>query len=202
MASVTHGSAGGSETLVATPSTTTIATKGITAGNSIALSSTSSAVTIDYDPPQNPVCIVYNSSDISVPNTAQVSVTFDTESLDPTGMHSTMSNTDRINIIDPGVYSATFNLRWSVDAGATGPVNLIIRLTRSATTNAIAFSQGRIPNSSGNVNTGLTRVINLLNGDYLTFIAWNTSGVDLNAISTVGSFEAASPVASVVKICD
>lgn len=57
MAAVTHGNAGGDETLVATPSTSTVSSKGLSEGTGITLSSDASAVTITNSDPASGVTL-------------------------------------------------------------------------------------------------------------------------------------------------
>lgn len=56
-----------------------------------------------------PAVRCFNSAAISIPHNVDTVVTFDSNRFDPTGMHSTVTNTSRITFASPGVYSLMFS---------------------------------------------------------------------------------------------
>lgn len=67
-----------------------------------------------------PGCRVTNSAAISCANNLDVAVTFDTNRFDPSGMHSTVTNTSRVTIGSPGVYILSFTGEFVTGTDYTG----------------------------------------------------------------------------------
>jgi hypothetical protein len=192
----------GTTTLVNDGTGPALATKGLVAGNYISFSTSSTDVTITGDqyPTITDVCIVTNNANILINNGAQSALTFNTEVLDPSGMHSTSMNTDRINILADGLYLIQGSATWQAQAGTTGIVALLIYLVRSSTTYDIGSAACASP-AGQNERVCFGRVFSLLNGDYLTLQAFNSSGANKNVLSqTSGGSIYASPLFSVTKL--
>jgi hypothetical protein len=60
-------------------------------------------------------CGVFNTTDITTNNGAAKLLTWDSETFDTAGMHSTTSNTDRITIQTAGLYIVNVVTFWDVD---------------------------------------------------------------------------------------
>ena len=71
---------------------------------------------LDYQA-NGPCCRVYHNANQSLADNAQASLLFNSERFDPTGMHSTVTNTNRITFADAGVYvvSACFEIAAAAD---------------------------------------------------------------------------------------
>ena len=118
-----------------------------------------------------PVCVVYNSSDLLIPNNAFTDLTFNSESIDTDGMHSTSTNTNRITINTTGIY--VMSLVGSFAADATGIRTLAIFVDGSD-----YLCAADIPaNSVGGCTVSLTSPpIQLTSGQYVNAQAYQTSG--------------------------
>ena len=198
--SPTLGSAGG-ESLVVTGSGSSLSIRGLDEGNRIDLTSSSNMITIDYVPPDLEVCVATNTMNIPVTDSSEVVLTFDTNLDNPTGMHSTSVDTDLFNINTEGFYNINFNAQWDTNASCTGYVYLIIRLTRGVSDADVAQVVGPIPDvASGELSLSVSRTIHLLAGDVISFVAKNESGQNLNIVSAAGTYDAESPVASLIMI--
>lgn len=77
-----------------------------------------------------PACRVYRTTDQSLTDNTETTITFDAERFDPTGMHSTSSNTGRITFSDAGVYIVSFH-GWLASGGDYAEVEGRIRLNGS-----------------------------------------------------------------------
>ena len=128
--------------------------------------------------PAGDLCKVTNSANISIANTTDTVVTFDTETYDTNGMHSTSVNTSRVTAQRAGTYFITGFVRFA--ASATG-----IR--------GIAFKKnGSFQNGDFSVNGTATRgtglqiqdIITLSVNDYIEINVWQNSGGALNLEAT------------------
>lgn len=130
-----------------------------------------------FDPPR---CRLFNSANISVANTTNTVLTFDTETYDSGGMHSTSSNTGRITVPTGGSgwYVITGGAEFA--ANATGQRDLTIRLNGS-----LVIGAARATSASGSVATRLmcTTQYPLSDGDYVELLAYQTSGGALNVVT-------------------
>jgi len=127
-----------------------------------------------WDPPR---CRVYNSANISLTHNTATALTFDTETLDDGGMHSTSVNTSRITVPSDGAgwYSIGGTARFA--ANATGYREIKVMLN-GATDLAIM----RVPNSGGTDDCRVTihTEYTLAVGDYVELYATQNSGGALN----------------------
>lgn len=130
-----------------------------------------------FSPPR---CRLTNSATISAPNGAST-LTFDTETHDTGGMHSTSSNTSRITIPTGGSGMYLIGAGVEFAANATGTRDLNLRING---TTVIATS--RATAASGTSATRLmTNTIYPLNaGDYIEAQINQSSGGNLNINAT------------------
>lgn len=127
------------------------------------------------DPPR---CRVYNSASISLAHNTPTALTFDTETLDDGGLHSTSVNTSRITVPSDGAgwYSIGGCVRFA--ANTTGYREIKVQLN-GATDLAIM----RVPNSGAtdDVRVTIHTEYPLAVGDYVELVATQNSGGALNA---------------------
>jgi hypothetical protein len=125
--------------------------------------------------PTNIICRVYNSAAISHTTSGTFqALTFDSERFDPSGMHSTSSNTSRITVPRAGKYLIGATIRFALSATGARQVRLRVNgATTIAQCNTAAYS-------------GLEMVLNistvyqLAANDYVEVLAWQDTGGALN----------------------
>lgn len=172
---VTIASLGGTETILGTPATTTLATKGITAGANIKISSTSSAVTIASP---TPACRIINTSPSALTNGSSSTLTFNTNIYDPTGMHSTSVNTERVTIATTGIYHIDFCMQYVSTGAPNGPMYFsVYRNTSGVDTGIAAYGPVSYWTNSVTLIASFSTTALLTAGDYI-YATWaNATGV-------------------------
>jgi hypothetical protein len=183
MPAVTLASAGGTQSIVATPTISTLATKGLTAGNYISLSSDANSITISADQYQtiDSICRVNLTSSASVSNGATITLSFTTETLDPTGMHSNTTNPERINILEDGIYLIILHAAWwSANPSTTGIIQNTIQLVSGGPTIA---QESQAVTSSEEQSINCAGVVPLSMGDAVIATATNNSGVSRSVLA-------------------
>jgi len=125
-----------------------------------------------------PYCRIRNSADQAIPNGAVTLVTFNTDVEDPTDMHSTVTNTGRVTIAMPGIYSIVGNFCY--EPNATGTRAMYIEL--NAVTN---LAESHVPVNSASYYTmfNIADIIRLAAGDYVSLYTYQNSGGNLNSKS-------------------
>jgi hypothetical protein len=176
---VTLTSAGGDETLVADENAPPdLQIKGLTAGSGISLSASSTDVTIANT--INSTCIVRNSVD--VPYTASTGgyLAWDTEEYDPSGMHDTVTNNDRINVLESGVYEVKSGLVTTASASATGFIFMTLYWYKSSDDSNNIISRAMMyPNNSSFASMEASRLISVSAGDYFRAYFYNLSSITI-----------------------
>jgi hypothetical protein len=127
-------------------------------------------------------CGLSNSGVQSIPNATWTAVTFDTESWDNGGYHSTSSNTSRITIPSgkDGVYLFTANVVLA-NAGGTYRYIKIYK-------NGSAISLQNMNNLSGDVAAmGYSMLVKLAATDYIEVFVLQDSGGSINTNTTNGT---------------
>lgn len=128
------------------------------------------------DPPR---CRIYNSANISLTSGVVTALTFDTETMDDGGMHSTSVNTSRITVPSDGAgwYSIGGCVRFA--ANSTGYREIKITLNGS-----IDIHVSRVPNSGAtdDVRVTIHTEYPLAVGDYVELNATQNSGGALNVL--------------------
>jgi hypothetical protein len=137
-------------------------------------------------------CKIYNSASISIPNSADTVLTFDSELFDNDTMHSTSSNTGRITIAHAGLYLITAFVRFADNA--TGRRTMLIQC------NGGSFIAGQqvqsvTSDSEGTVLTA-SAVYDAEVNDYFQVVVNQTSGGALDVYVN----ENFSPAFSAVRI--
>lgn len=185
----------GTTSLIGTPSTTTLATKGLVASSGISFNTSATDVTISTRTTE--YCIVGNSTNITVNNGASANLMFDTEYADPSGMHSTVTNPDRINILSNGLYEVKGYTYWAGNNAATDDIYLSLFWidVSTATTSNVCISTV-IPKGTA-ATLLVSRILPMEAGDYVLLQYANISGVNL---AITGATNQLSPWFSVVKL--
>lgn len=124
---------------------------------------------------------VFNSANISIPDSTNTTLTFDSERFDTDTIHSTSSNQGRLTATTAGVYIITGHVTWA--ANATGYREVFIKLNGTTT----------IAESTHNANVGATThqsiatIYKLAAADYVELRVNQTSTAALN-VTTNGNF--------------
>lgn len=117
---------------------------------------------------------VYNSANISIPNSTNTVLTFNKEHWDTDKMHSTVSNTGRLTCRTAGIYTIFTNIVFDNNASGERVVNF--RLNGST-----MIASDRRP-GHGWVNMLLSTEYKLNANDYLEVIVYQNRGGSLNVI--------------------
>ena len=129
-------------------------------------------------------CFLTKSATQSIANDTEAIVTFDQETYDTDGFHSTSSNTSRITIPSgkSGYYRVFINYHFAANSSG---VRMAYFVKNGAGTGAIQGSQTLYAPTASNVfiGTGGTTV-NLTAGDYIEMAVQQTSGGSLNLNTT------------------
>lgn len=131
-------------------------------------------------PPVVPACRVYNAGANTLTTAVALALTFASEVYDNDGIHSTSVNTERLTCQTDGIYRAFASIQFA--ANATGVRQVSIR--KNGTTDMVAHSANA--NSAGAHTIALGTEVTLAVGDYLTCLAFQTSGGGLNVIASDG----------------
>jgi hypothetical protein len=146
-----------------------LTTKGLVAGTNISFSTSSTDVTISCN---TPICRVTNSSPPAITTGTTPTLLWDTNLEDPTGMHSTVSNTDRITIATTGVYHVSFSIQFS--PGGTPSGNVYINVIRNRSGALVTFAGvGQAITSNQPYWWNGSCVTKLTAGDYLYVVFQN-----------------------------
>ncbi len=132
----------------------------------------------------------YNSGAQSISNNTTTAVTFDSESYDTSGIHSTSSNTSRLTAPTAGKYLISGNACF--DANAAGVRLFHVYVNGFMVASDRPTSIGAIFGTCGSVNT----VYSMNAGDYAELYVFQNSGGSLN--TSIGT--AYSPALSLTKI--
>lgn len=153
--------------------------RGIFSANAVLLAS---ELNDAFSPPR---CRLTNSANITIPTGGTgAALTFDTETHDTGGMHSTSSNTSRITVPTGGSGMYLIGCGASFDANATGIRDLNIRLNGST---IIATSRATSTSGTSATRLMVNTIYPLNAGDYVEAIAIQSSGGNLN-VSTGAEF--------------
>jgi hypothetical protein len=116
------------------------------------------------------------SGNQSINNSTVTIVTFDTETVDTDGFHSTVTNTDRLTVPSgkAGKYLVVATANFA--GNATGIRQLLLyKNTTQVAENVIASNSG-----GGSTNANAQIIVDLAVGDYMSYSVWQNSGGALN----------------------
>lgn len=124
-----------------------------------------------------PHCSIYESTAQSIANNTETDMTSNEELSDIGGMHSTVSNTERITVPsgEGGLYRADATVSFA--ANATGFRQLIFRVNNTTNYNAFAVTNNGA--GAATIFTGTKKLV-LAAGDYVTCRVYQNSGGALN----------------------
>lgn len=123
---------------------------------------------------------VFNSGNITLTTATLTVVTFNSERVDVGALHSTVSNTGRFTITDPGFYEIGGGALFA--GSATGTRSLKIRLNGATT-----LASTTLAGLAGGNEFGIYTEYQLAAGDYVELIAYQDSGGNLN-ITASGNY--------------
>lgn len=140
-----------------------------------------------------PQARVYNSVNISISNGTPVNLTADSERWDTDGIHSTISNLDRLVCQTAGTYIIFGNAAFA--ANVNGRRRLLLRLNAGATN--IAVDQ-RNASVSGTTTCTIVTKYRLSVSDYVVFAVYQDSGGSLNVEASLNN----SPEFGMIRVGD
>lgn len=146
----------------------------------------------NWRPQSGATARVYNSAAISLTHNTSTELTFDSETYDLDGFHSTVSNTGRLTV--PTGFDGTYHVSATAEfaANTTGGRQLAIKANGSLFIAVQQFEASSVFGTIANVST----TVNLSAGEYVTVEAFQTSGGSLN-VSRSASY---SPEFSITKL--
>lgn len=116
----------------------------------------------------------------SIPNSAFTAVTFTTEDVDSSGMHSTSVNTSRATAVYPGWYQETGSTAFAVNAtGSRGSSYYI----NGATQNSVQSLHQTVGASHNHREVAVTKMVFMNVSDYVELMTFQASGGALNSIA-------------------
>jgi hypothetical protein len=125
-----------------------------------------------------PKCRVFNSANISIPNTTATALTFNSERFDTDTMHSTSVNTGRITFTTAGTYLVGGGISFA--SNATNSRQLDIRLN-----GATVIASDVIGANPADVTRLTVSTLYAFSAtDYIEIVAYQSSGVALNALAS------------------
>ena len=126
-------------------------------------------------------CVLTNSAAQSIANNTYTALTFNTESLDTDGFHSTVTNTNRITIPAGKAGKYLITVMASFTANGTGARELFLLVNDTQPSgSATKFSTEDQPNASFNSSLVGSIVLDLTVGDYVNASVFQASGGALN----------------------
>lgn len=131
---------------------------------------------MDYYLPS--VCVVTNSTTQSISHNLTTNLTFNTETLDPAGLHSTSADTDQIVIKCAGLYEVVANVEMAAfAAGTTNTVFGRIDILKNSTALKFCTSPMLVNQPT---QMSLTTIETFGHGDVIRLQAYQNTGSALN----------------------
>lgn len=119
----------------------------------------------------------------SIPHSTFTDLLFDSERFDTDGMHSTVTNTNRLTVTTPGLYLIGGHVYWAFNG--TGLRSLRIMLNGST---ALGYTE-HVTSSLSGPGQQISTLYNLAANDYVTLNVWQNSGSAVN-IETGAAYSA------------
>ena len=143
----------------------------------------------------NPYCEAYNSAAINISQNTATRLTFDSETADTDGMHSTSTNTGRITVGETGVFMFSAHVSWN--ATLTGDTMNAVKFRKNGdSTDEYGEQHCRI-DTIGTPHVTANCIVNMADGDYMEVWVWNSSSVTTSAVSFASGY---SPVFTAVRL--
>ena len=127
-------------------------------------------------------CILYNTGSQSISNNTDTKATFDSETLDTDGFHSTSTNTSRITIPTGKAGKYYFFAFGSMTGNATGIRAASLWKNNSAANRFCNFTSGG--STAFDTVFNINGLVSLAEGDYVELVVIQTSGTSLNLFGT------------------
>jgi hypothetical protein len=121
-------------------------------------------------------CRVYNSVNLTIANSTDTALTFDSELFDTNNLHSTTTNTSRLTAQTAGIYVVFATVEWQ--GSATGVRSIYFRLNG---TTKVAWLEE--PTNSDVPRQTLSTVLALNVNDYLEVVVGQNSSASLSIIA-------------------
>lgn len=138
-----------------------------------------------------PTCRVTNSLTQLIPHITVTALTWDTNAVDPTGMHSTSVNTSRITIASPGMYVVTAAVEFVTGTDWT-IVDLLLKV--NGTTYIAKADIGTLTVADDGPNLNASTLWKFAANDYVEAYVYHRNGavaarnVLANTVNTPVSF--------------
>ncbi len=200
-ADITLTNAGVGASLVNTSSGPNVKTKGVIGGSGIVVANSSTDITLSAA--TNSVCILRNAVDVSVGNGTTVSLLWDTEELDPSGMHP--PGQDYIYALSPGIYAVNAWIQTSSTASATDAIVCsLYHFDSNLSANFLIGESYSFPKSTNNFcDLSISTIVKASTNDYFYLLFVNLSGVSITIYSSqTYPLYYKFPRFSVIKISD
>jgi hypothetical protein len=154
----------------------TLVRQGVGTNGQVLTANSAQADGVEWATPAASAVQVNKSGNQSISNSTVTIVTFDTETVDTDGFHSTVTNTDRLTVPagKAGKYLVVATANFA--GNATGIRQLLLyKNTTQVAENVISSNS-----SSGSTNANAQIIVDLAVGDYMSYSVWQNSGGALN----------------------
>jgi hypothetical protein len=142
-----------------------------------------------------PACIVYNTTNQSIPNTTATMLAFNAERVDNDGMHDNATNNTRITCRTAGTYVVTVSVIFAVSATGVR----VLQVVHSTAGGVIWQSQNAVTAAANTTRLNAAGTIDLLVGEYIEAQVIQTSGGALDSVAvTVPS--GLAPIFAAVRV--
>ncbi len=127
----------------------------------------------------SPTVSVGTTTNQAIPNNAVRKVTWNAESFDTNAFHDNASNSTRLTINESGIYQINATIAW--EANAAGDRLLTIVKNGSQT----QLTDTETPVAGSSTSQSLSGILELAQGDFVEVTVFQSSGTELDLISTV-----------------
>jgi hypothetical protein len=127
-------------------------------------------------------CRVYNSANISIPNSTFTALTFDSELFDNNNLHSTTVNPSRITIQTAGVYVVSATVEWAATTTSASSRYITFKVNGTTT---IAYTELQTT-ASLPPRHSLSTIYALNLGDYIEVFVRQDESVAILVMATAG----------------
>jgi len=124
---------------------------------------------------------VYNSANETITDALLTLLTYDSERYDNGGLHSTVTNTERLTAVKAGKYSISACVQWAYNS--TGTRGLYVQSSAAG----LIVGDHRPTSAAGNPIQNVSTIFHLAAGDWVQVLVYQSSGGNLPVIVD-GSF--------------